>query len=262
MRVKLFLKKYYPELAGLIVFLIYFSTVSRSINEFDSGELATVQAVWGVAHPTGYPFFSILGYTFSKLPLPFTTIFKLNFLCVIWNTLTVIFLIKIVKCMLENINNFVIDKDKNKLNWLINNYNYISVIAIISGLSFAFSTTFWEQATRVEVYSLQLFLTSVIIYFSLEEFIRIKTDDKKNVSRNWLIVSIFLGLAFSNHMMTFYLLPALLYLFFRHENFNKNSTLLLFKLGTITFLIAVSFYLLMMFRAQMSPLYMFGNPSV
>ena len=261
MRVKLFLKKYYPELAGLIVFLIYFSTVSRSINEFDSGELATVQTVWGVAHPTGYPFFSILGYTFSKLPLPFTTIFKLNFLCVIWNTLTVIFLIKIVKCILENINNFVTDKDKNKLNWLINNNNYISVIAIISGFSFAFSITFWEQATRVEVYSLQLFLTSAIIYFSLKEFISIKTDDKKNVSRNLLIVSIFLGLAFSNHMMTLYLLPALLYLFFKHENFNKKSTLLLFKLGTITFLIAVSFYLLMMFRAQMSPLYMFGNPS-
>ena len=71
--------------------------MSHSVNGFDSGELATVQATWGIAHPTGYPFFAILGFIFSKIPLPFSTIFKLNLLCVLWNSLTIFFLIKTVK---------------------------------------------------------------------------------------------------------------------------------------------------------------------
>ena len=31
---------------------------------------------WGISHPTGYPFFAIIGYIFSKIPLPLNTIFR------------------------------------------------------------------------------------------------------------------------------------------------------------------------------------------
>ena len=257
----IFKNNYLAEIVGLVVFFFYLSTVSHTINEFDSGELATVQAVWGISHPTGYPFFAIIGYIFSKIPLPLNTIFKLNLLCVIWNSLTVVFLIKIVKYILENISCFVTERDRNKLNWLSINNNHIPIVAVISGLSFAFSITFWEQATRVEVYSLQLFLTSIIIYFGIKGYISIKKDQQKIFSRNWLIVAIFLGLAFSNHLMTIYLIPSLIYLFFKEKNINKKNLVLFFELGFISFFIAVFFYLIMMFRAQTNPPYMFGDPS-
>ena len=235
--------------------------MSHSVNGFDSGELATVQATWGIAHPTGYPFFAILGFIFSKIPLPFSTIFKLNLLCVLWNSLTIFFLIKTVKYILENIEYFVINNDNNKLKWLNIDKRFILIISILSSLSFAFSVTFWEQASRIEVYSLQLFLTSVIIFFSIKEFTTIKKDQVKIFSKNLLIIAIFLGLAFSNHLMTIYLIPALLYLFFNYKGINKKSLILFFELSLIIVSIAVFFYLLMMFRAQMSPPYIFSNPS-
>jgi hypothetical protein len=43
-----------------------------------------VQATLGIAHPTGYPLFSILGYLFSLIPFPFGSILKLNILAALW----------------------------------------------------------------------------------------------------------------------------------------------------------------------------------
>jgi hypothetical protein len=40
----------------------------------DSAELVTAAAVWGVAHPPGYPLYTTIGHLFSRLPwleLPF-----------------------------------------------------------------------------------------------------------------------------------------------------------------------------------------------
>ena len=170
-----------------------------------------------------------------------------------------VFLIKIVKYILENISCFVTERDRNKLNWLSLNNNHIPIVAVISGLSFAFSITFWEQATRVEVYSLQLFLTSIIIYFGIKGYISIKKNSKRFLAE--ISFAIFLGLAFSNHLMTIYLIPSLIYLFFKGKNINKKNLVLFFELGFISFFIAVFFYLIMMFRAQTNPPYMFGDPS-
>jgi len=68
------LKKYFAFITGIIVFTIYLYTLSPSISGGDSSELAAVQATLGIAHPTGYPLFTMIGYFFSLLPIPFTTI--------------------------------------------------------------------------------------------------------------------------------------------------------------------------------------------
>ncbi|MFA7420189.1 MAG: DUF2723 domain-containing protein, partial [Melioribacteraceae bacterium] len=73
-----FLKKYYAFISALIVFIVYLFTLAPSVIQIDSGELATVQSTLGIAHPTGYPLFTIIGYLFLKLPLPFTKIYQAN----------------------------------------------------------------------------------------------------------------------------------------------------------------------------------------
>jgi len=66
-----FFKKYYAVLTGLVVFIVYVTTLAPSVVEIDSGELATVQVLLGIAHPTGYPLFTLLGHLFSLLPFHF-----------------------------------------------------------------------------------------------------------------------------------------------------------------------------------------------
>src|SRR4030043_225466 len=89
-----FFRKYFAELAGLVAFAVYLITLAPSVVQIDSGELAAVQSTLGIAHPTGYPLFTLLGFLFSKIPLPFTNIFKANLLAAIFCGLGVVFLVR------------------------------------------------------------------------------------------------------------------------------------------------------------------------
>ena len=79
-----FIKKYYYLVTAFFVFIVYLFTLAPSVVQIDSGELAAVQATLGIAHPTGYPLFTMIGYIFSLIPLPFTKIFQLNILASIY----------------------------------------------------------------------------------------------------------------------------------------------------------------------------------
>ena len=53
----------------LISFIVYLQTMAPSVPNIDGGELATVCATLGIAHPTGYPLFTLIGYLFAHLPI-------------------------------------------------------------------------------------------------------------------------------------------------------------------------------------------------
>ncbi len=238
-------------------------TTAPAVTEFDSGELAAVQATLGIAHPPGYPLFTIVGYLFSKIPSPFTPIFQLHILCVIWTTLSAVFFVRIVELIINNFEEFrsQSSSDISSLERLLftnldERSKYIAIIT--SGFIFAFSRNLWEECAEVEVYSLAIFIGTLIIYFTLKAFLD-KTTSKTGVSKYWMIVALIFGLGFSNHMMTLYLIPATLYLYFLQNKFSVKTlrTLLLFILMIVV--IAVSFYSYLPIRANQNPVMNWGN---
>lgn len=62
-----------PLLAGIgvsaIALLIYLFTLSPTVNFIDSGELITVAATGGIAHPPGYPLYTLLTIAAAALPV-------------------------------------------------------------------------------------------------------------------------------------------------------------------------------------------------
>jgi len=66
---------------GLAVFLASFSvyclTLSRTVRFVDSGELAWVSYSLGIAHPTGYPLYTLLSHLFTFIPF-FEPIVRIN----------------------------------------------------------------------------------------------------------------------------------------------------------------------------------------
>lgn len=261
---KKFLLKYYAELTGLLVLITYLFTISHSIGENDSGELALVQATLSIPHPTGYPLFTLIGYLFNKIPLPFTTIFKLNLLSTIWCAATVIFVIRISSLILKNFNLFLNDRGRTLSNLYTVNSTKIILTSVYAGLMLAYSATFWLQSTRVEVYSFQIFLTSVIVLLTLRIFIKAKEQGSLSIGltiKKWWVLFVFIGFGFSNHLMTLYLLPATIMIFFFCEGLNKKSLTSIILLFAITFLIASVFYLGLMLRANMDPPWSYGDPS-
>ena len=67
-----------PALASLAALLVYLRTLSPAVSIIDSGELAAVASTLGIAHPTGYPLFTLLGRIFTMLPIASEVIVRLN----------------------------------------------------------------------------------------------------------------------------------------------------------------------------------------
>jgi dolichyl-phosphate-mannose-protein mannosyltransferase len=55
-------------LFALLAFCVYAATAHRGLAGGDTGELIVVSRTLGVAHPPGYPLFTLLGHLFSWLP--------------------------------------------------------------------------------------------------------------------------------------------------------------------------------------------------
>ena len=200
------LTKYSDYLICFFIFVIYQFTMAPSVVQIDSGELAAVQVTFGIGHPSGYPLFTVLGYLFSLIPLPFTKILALNILTSLYVTAASFFLIRTIKLLIENFVIYKIEKITNKKKQKIESQSVLfkldnfstSLLAGIIGLIVPFSKTFWFQSTSVEVYSLHLLLLSLNIFFIVKILFQ-----KEIQLINWLLIAVLLALGFGNHLTTF-----------------------------------------------------------
>lgn len=261
-------KKYFSVILSVCVFIIYLFTLAPSVVQIDSGELAAVQATPGIAHPTGYPLFTIVGYLFSLIPLPFTKIYQLNLLAAIYCSTAVGIFSHTAKYLIDNLSEFHITKpvkqkkkDKTKKEYVHFDLkeNLKIIFSVLAALTLAFSKTFWFQSTSVEVYSFHLLLISLIILFLLKAFIE---QPKSSViyKNHWMIFAFVLALGFSNHMTTLLILPGTAYLYFTKEKFNSRSFKNLFKMITLFLIILVINYSYLPIRASQNPQLNWGNP--
>lgn len=261
----------YGVFAGILVFIIYLLTLAPNVIQIDSGELAAVQATLGIAHPTGYPLFTVFGYIFQLIPLPFSTIFKLNILASLWCASSVTIFIYTAKLILENIHKFEVVKsikkkkkvkdkksetteDNNQINKISTTVIYIS--SLFGGLFLAFSKTFWFQSTSVEVYSLHLFFITLIIYFLVKAYV----NENQSELKGWLIFAAVLALGFGNHMTTLLILPGVAFLFFNKLKFGKDTFLKLGKMLALFFPALFLIYSYLPLRAAQNPVLNWGNP--
>ena len=264
------LKKYYGILTGLFVFVVYLLTVSHSVVAFDCGELAAVQSTLGIAHPPGYPLFTILGYLFVHIPLGLTKIYQLNILCSVWCAAAVVLFTHTSKLVLDNLPKLrtaKISPISEKIYAKINDKSSdseltIYITVILSGLFFGFSLLVWLQSVSVEVYSLQIFLFTLIIFFFFKAFFYSEDNETLFAGKNrtWFYLGIFIGLGLSNHLMTFYLLPAFSFLYFYKYSFNKKSVLRFLFVALVAVFIAIALYSYLIIRSNQNPVLNWGNP--
>jgi hypothetical protein len=236
-----------------------------TIGGIDSGELATVQATLSIAHPTGYPLFTLLGYLFLKLPLPFEIIVRLNLLATIWSVLAVIILIRTSRLVLFHLSEIINDKWKYFIRNDKSNKYIIILASSFPGLMFGFSLTFWSQSSYVEVYSLQMFLMSLIIFFSIRAYFFHHSFDfllnKTRYLNNWFWTFVVIGLGFANHLMTIFIVFPTVFLFLSQNKLNFKSIRSLFYLLSISFAVSLIFYLWMMFHSASNLPFKYGDPS-
>jgi len=224
--------------------VIYYLTLAPDVVQIDAGELAAIQYTLGIAHPTGYPLFTLLGWLFTRILIFDTVIQQVNFLALLYGTIALGLFWETARLMLLKLLS-----DKSAI--------ITELLASALTLSLAFNKTFWSQNTATEVYSLHL----VWLCLSLYLLTRICFDTTSGSNRLWYGLAISLGLGFSNHLTTLMILPGISWLFFSKKKLTSPATWKLFgKMLLIFFGILAVFYGGLMLRASQNPDLNWGNP--
>jgi hypothetical protein len=138
---------------GLGSFALYLTTLAPTVLFGDGGEFQFVPYVLGIAHPTGYPLYLLLGWAWSHI-LPIGEVaFRMNLLSAVWAALTVglsyLVALRFVRLGAPGIDSLT---------------THLS--AVTAALTFAVSETFWSQAIIAEIYSFNAFFVALILLLS------------------------------------------------------------------------------------------------
>ncbi len=234
-------------LTAVIIFfvalIVYLLTLAPTVTLVDSGELITAAALPGVAHPPGFPLYVLTGHFFSMIPLE-NIAWRLNLMSAVFAAAAGAVLFLTVKRFFSHGGSFLPGP--------------------VASLGFAFSLTFWGYAVVTEVYTLNVFLTVLLIFLLLSRREnRAKNSPQSNSSsrRGLLIPAFLFGLALGNHHVTILLLvPAFIYLLISVEGwrfFISRQVLPVY----LMVLLGMAVHLYLPLRASRDPLLNWGDPS-
>lgn len=212
----------------VLSFLAYIFTLTPSLFWGDSPELAASAYTLGIAHPSGYPLYTLIGKIFTLIPVG-TVAYRLNLMSAFFAALAVSVVYFIALKLAKS-----------------------RTAGVLSALTFAFSYTFWSQATIAEVYTLNVFFIALLILLLLKW--------KENPEPKWLYAFSFLfGLGMTNHLSLILIFPACLYFIIANNN---KKILHPRKLCIMTALFAAGLliYLYLPLRALYNPIMNWGNP--
>ncbi|MEW6621179.1 MAG: DUF2723 domain-containing protein [bacterium] len=246
----------------LAIFLIYLKTLTPDIGFHDSGDMIPASFHLGICHPPGYPFYNLVGKTFSTL-LPIGNIaYRFNLMSAIFASLA---------CMMVYFITLKVGSRKwevgSKENKLIT--HLLSFIpAVVASFMLAFAVTFWEQAVIAEKYALNALFATLLIFILLK-WAEVVTTERgaertEGKTQNYLYLFAFtFGLSFTHHMQTIYLVPASIFFIIAVCYKYKISSLFtlysLFKLSCI-FILPLFLYLYLPIRAAFHPPLNWGDP--
>ncbi len=261
---KLFEKtRYIVVLLFLISFVLYAMTINQFVTFTDNGELAASSILLGIAHPTGYPLFTILGYIWSLIPLPISKILQMNLLSALYISGSSIVLFFIIQLFLSKFWYTKIQQGNTKakgkkekfvseIKYLNLEKSHINILSFISSLTYLGAQTIWQQANSYEVYSLQLLLFNLFLYFALKIYFNLHSETTKL----WYVLAFLWGLMLANHLIAVWLAPALFWLYFTDKDYkfsiNKHKLMQLSVLALFV-VIPLSLYMYLPIRSAMLP---------
>ncbi len=205
----------------VVILAVYVYSLCPTLYLIDSGELAAVSFTLGIAHPTGYPLYTLISYFFSHLPGD--PVWNLNLLSALFSLGAALFIYLAAR--------------------VVTAHRYIPVLA---ATLFAFSPTIWRTTVTNEVYPLTALMCAALVLLA----IRIKT------TRDFCMMMYLCGLSFTNHMSVFALaIPVCIYCVIRYRPSLKTVCL-----GTVLAALAVTPYLYLIARNAAGPAVAWGDP--
>jgi hypothetical protein len=226
--------------AGLIVFgaglVLYGRTMLRDVGTWDTAEFQAIGPVLGIAHPTGYPTYTLLAWLASVVLQPFgDPALRANLLSVIC-VAGAAGLVAATVALLTG-------------RWLI---------GIAAGAALAVAADAWAVALRADPHALHLLLAAsllaVLVAWARRVGDRLPAD-------GWLLAAALLyGISLGNHALTALLAPGIaLFVFTAHPPLLRRP---LFVVGCALLALgaALAAYAYLPIRSAMNPPLDYANP--
>ncbi|MEW6096512.1 MAG: DUF2723 domain-containing protein [bacterium] len=242
----------------LFSFFVYLHTLTPTIDLHDSGDMISASFVLGIPHPPGYPLYCLLGKLFSLIPLG-NIAYRYN----LFSATSASVAVMMVYFIVLKIPSFVPCPSS-------------CIPAIIAALMLCFARVFWQQAVIAEKYTLNALFATLLIFILLkwQEVVteNRSTEKLKNqrtkesvtqLSNKLLYLFAFtLGLSFTHHLQTIFLVPASIFLII--IIWRKNPKLLtvnsILKMAVLFFL-PIILYSYLPIRASANPVINWGCPN-
>jgi Protein O-mannosyl-transferase TMEM260-like len=174
-------------IAAGVVFVYYLITMSRGLSFYDSPELALVASEGGLGHPLGQPLHTLIGWIFSHLP-GVSGLVGLNLLSALAAALTVVPLVSIAEALCKP------HGAPSQTSEPPSPACFRPEVILPAGVGLlALQPALWENATRIEVYSLATLLATWAVAQAAPIFA--KPDLRQ--PWGWFAVGVSLGLAAS-----------------------------------------------------------------
>jgi hypothetical protein len=174
-----------PFLVFAATFALYVSTLAPGMLRGDSGEFQWAMAALNVAHATGYPLFTLIGYAWHLLPLDANVARQLNLLTPFFGALTVTVVFVFTRAVTTR-----------------------TLAALVAAIFLALTPVMWFNASILEVYPLHAFLLALTWYL-------LWRWSRAPHANGALYLAFFVfGLALAHHRTTVLTVPALLYFLF------------------------------------------------
>jgi hypothetical protein len=204
-----------------VAIVVYAATLLRGVSSFDAAEMQTVPTLLGIAHPTGYPLWTLIGFLWTKLFFFASAALMMNLLSAFCFALAAATLA--VLCVRLDVR---------------------PVLAVVAGLTFAFAGETWARATQAEVHSLHTLLVALLLL----AWVVAEQTESRGAARAMILVAA-IGVA-HHRLMVITALPLVLWFFARHLSVLRSKSFLVSSIACLTPLLV---YLYIPIRADDHP---------
>ncbi|MBU0508474.1 DUF2723 domain-containing protein [bacterium] len=230
----------FPVVAAIVGF-IYWITSGPGIGLVDSGELTTVAYTLGIAHPTGYPLYTILGRVWLFL-IPMSPDRAMVVYSAMAGAAACGFLSLAVLRLFST----------NGVSLRLS-----TAMAIILSIGFALSYTAWSSVDFAEVYPLSWLIVAAILWLSVS--ILTMREISAASLRSSLLVCYLWGLGLGNHLTIVWFIPLLIVVIWRCASRALHPVRLV-GMAAAAILLGATTILFLPIRSTLDPVLDWGDP--
>jgi hypothetical protein len=171
-----------------ISLVLYIATLMPDVLPADSGEFQRVAATAGLAHPPGYPLYTMLGWLFTKLPLGPSPAWRVNLFSAVTAATTVALAFQTARRMTGSV-------------WG----------GLVAALTLGSATSFWATGTKASIRPLTAFFIALCVYALVEYRFQAASGKRQVADRCLTLFALALSLGFTHHYASM-VFPALIFI--------------------------------------------------